>query len=159
MCVCQPNALMCLDVIRAPPSPLSPHSSLCLLLSLRSRAGPSSSSSARPDTQTDPADSRGHTPSAGTRHKTRENTLNICEGRKTTGRIAASHTLSICRHFFFLFPPPLPSVIVFLKRKNKLCPPWKDVKISPDTKLGHKLRPSELHQRTLNRTVRFFLAS
>ncbi|TNN80973.1 CUGBP Elav-like family member 3 [Liparis tanakae] len=54
-------ALMCSGVICVPPSPLSSHSSLGLLLSLGSRAGPSSSASTRTDTRTDPADSEGPT--------------------------------------------------------------------------------------------------
>lgn len=87
--------LMCLNVICVPPSPLSPHSSLCLLLLVRSRAGPTSAS-ARPDVLTDPADSPdtggGGEKIPGTRREG-ENSRTFAE-RKAAGRIAASHTVS-----------------------------------------------------------------
>lgn len=158
VCVCQPNALSCAWTSSASLPlryPLT-HSSLSLLLSVRTRAGPTSSS-ARPDIHKDPADYRGHKLGtfffAGTRRvrETEVQRERFVGRGKTAGRIAASHIFSQ-----LVFSP---DINVLIKKKNKLCAPWKNVKIHPDTELwtlNCALLSSVSGLGSLHRTVRFF---
>ncbi|KAG7237679.1 hypothetical protein INR49_032125 [Caranx melampygus] len=63
-----------------------------------------------------------------------KNCLNICWEKNCT----ISHFRSFVDTFFVRIP-----IHPFVPKGNKLCVQWKDVKTSPDTELGHKLRPSE----------------
>lgn len=162
VCVCQPNALSCAWTSSASLPlryPLT-HSSLSLLLSVRTRAGPNSSS-ARPDTHKDPADCRGHKLGtfflAGTR-RVRETEVQrerfVGRGKNCRSHCSISHFLPTC---FFL-----PDINVLIKKKNKLCAPWKNVKIHPDTELwtlNCALLSSVSGLGSLHRTVRCFFFS
>lgn len=114
-----------------------PHSSLCLLLSVRTRAGPTSAS-ARPDTQTDPADCWDTKWGKYNWDTTREKT----ERRRIGGPIAAFNIFSHLHRFF-----DLTAYQCFNKKDKQTSYSWKDVKIHKETKVGHQLRPSEHNQR------------
>lgn len=107
------RSLMCLDVIRAPPSPLSPHSSFCLRLSVRSPAGPTRSSVRPQRPPPTPGTHEGEL--AGTRRgrggKLPEHCWEI--SRRSHCSISHIHPICSCR-----FPS------LFLTR----CSPWKHVK-------------------------------
>lgn len=137
VCVGQMHSHVPLRHLR-PSLSVIPHSSLCLLPSIRTRTGPTSASS-RPDTQTYPADCRDTKWGNFNWDTTREKT-----GRGRTGRPIAAFSISPnCIDFFFIYH----HFSVVIRKEKKICYWWKYVKAHQETKIGHKQRPSEHDQR------------